>query len=74
IILVGNYAQEYYLNTRREKNLTETVRNFRKYLPDYFPLVHPSPRNIRWFRQNPWFENEVIPVLKEIVNRIVFKK
>ncbi|NLM74411.1 MAG: uracil-DNA glycosylase family protein [Clostridiaceae bacterium] len=69
IILVGNYAQKYYLNKRREKNLTETVRNFRKYLPEYFPLIHPSPLNIGWLKRNPWYENEVLPVLKEIVQR-----
>ena len=69
IILIGNYAQEYYLNRRREKNLTETVRNFSKYLPKYFPLVHPSPLNLGWFKQNPWFISEVLPALKDIVNK-----
>lgn len=71
IILIGSYAQRYYLGDKREKNLTETVRNFRKYLPHYFPLVHPSPLNIGWFKQNPWFENEVLPVLKETVKRVI---
>lgn len=70
IILIGNYAQEYYLNKRREKNLTETVRNFKQYLPEYFPLVHPSPLNLGWFKRNPWFENEVLPVLKDIVSGV----
>lgn len=69
LILIGSYAQEYYLNTRREKNLTETVKKFRKYLPKYFPLVHPSPLNLGWLKRNPWFESDVLPVLKEIVNR-----
>lgn len=69
IILIGSYAQEYYLNRRREKNLTETVRNFPKYLPEYFPLIHPSPLNLGWIKQNPWFESDVLPVLKDIVNR-----
>jgi uracil-DNA glycosylase len=69
MILIGNYAQKYYLNKRQEKNLTETVRNFEKYLPDYFPLVHPSPLNLGWLKQNPWFEIEVLPVLKEIVSK-----
>lgn len=67
IILIGSYAQKYYLNKRREKSLTETVRNFQKYLPEYFPLVHPSPLNLGWLKQNPWFEKDVLPVLKEIV-------
>lgn len=69
IILIGSYAQKYYLNKRCEKNLTETVRSFQEYLPEYFPLVHPSPLNLGWLKQNPWFENDVLPVLKEIVGK-----
>jgi uracil-DNA glycosylase len=53
IILVGSYAQKYYLDKSREKNLTETVRYFINYLPKYLPLVHPSPLNIGWFKRNP---------------------
>lgn len=67
IILVGNHAQKHYLGKRREKNLTETVRNFKNYLPEYLPLVHPSPLNVGWLKRNPWFESEVLLVLKEIV-------
>ncbi|HZK27468.1 MAG TPA: uracil-DNA glycosylase family protein [Thermoclostridium sp.] len=68
IILIGNYAQKYYLEQRCEKNLTETVKNFQKYLPRYLPLVHPSPLNVGWLKRNPWFESDVLPVLKSIVN------
>lgn len=71
ILLIGNYAQKYYLDKDREKNLTETVRSFQKYLPKYFPLVHPSPLNIGWLKRNPWFENEVIPVLKEMMSELI---
>lgn len=67
IILVGSYAQKYYLGKRREKNLTETVRQFDQYLPDYLPLVHPSPLNLGWMKKNPWFEEEVLPVLRTLV-------
>lgn len=63
-LLVGKYAQNYYLGTRRQ-SLADTVRQYADYLPDYLPLPHPSPRNIRWFRNHPWFEAEVIPVLRE---------
>jgi uracil-DNA glycosylase len=49
--------------------LTETVKNFEKYLPEYFPLVHPSPLNLGWLKQNPWFESNVLPALKDIVYR-----
>lgn len=71
ILLIGNYAQKYYLDKDREKNLTETVRSFQKYLPKYFPLVHPSPLNIGWLKRNPWFEKEVIPVLNEVVSKLI---
>lgn len=67
IILVGSYAQKYYLNHRVEHNLTATVSNFDAYLPDYFPLVHPSPLNIGWRKRNRWFEIDVVPVLQSIV-------
>lgn len=69
IFLIGSYAQKYYLNKRQEKSLTETVKNYQNYLPEYFPLVHPSPLNLGWLKQNPWFESDVLPVLKEIVNK-----
>lgn len=67
IVLIGNYAQKYYLNKRCERNLTETVKNFHKYLPEYLPLVHPSPLNYGWLKRNPWFENDVLPILREVV-------
>ncbi len=73
IILVGNHAQKYYLGNKMEKNLTETVRNYKNYLPKYLPLVHPSPLNIGWFKRNPWFESEVLLVLKEIVGNCLNK-
>lgn len=73
IILVGAYSQKYYLGKTAGKNLTETVHNYHTYLPDYFPLVHPSPLNFRWRAKNPWFEAEVVPALFERVQRILQK-
>lgn len=64
-LLIGNYAQRYYLNSTR--NLTETVRHWRDYAPQYLPLPHPSPRNNIWLRRNPWFEVEVLPELRRRV-------
>jgi uracil-DNA glycosylase len=68
-LLVGKYAQDYYLGTRRQP-LAATVRQFEQYLPEYFPLPHPSPRNLRWFRNHPWFETEVLPALQARVSAI----
>ena len=68
IILIGQYAQKYYLQKRRKANLTETVRNFEEYLPEYFVLPHPSPRNQNWVMINPWFTDMVLPRLREEVH------
>ena len=70
-ILVGKYAIDYYLKGRKERNLTETVRNYQAYLPDYFPIVHPSPLNFRWQARNPWFEAEVVPELQHRIHKIL---
>lgn len=67
IILIGAYAQKYYLKKEMEKNLTETVKAYKKYSPRYFPLPHPSPRNRFWLTKNPWFEEEVVVDLKKMV-------
>ena len=69
-ILIGQYAQAKYLKEKAKKNLTETVRNFEAYLPSVIPLPHPSPRNRFWLKKNPWFEEELLPVLKSKVNQI----
>jgi uracil-DNA glycosylase len=66
-LLIGQYAQKYYLSTKRKKNLTETVRQFQEYLPVQLPLPHPSPLNARWRKKNPWFNTEVLPVLRKQV-------
>ncbi len=68
ILLIGNYAQKYYLDKRCGKNLTETVKNYQEYLPEYLPLVHPSPLTQGWLKGNLWFESDVLPILKGIVN------
>jgi uracil-DNA glycosylase len=64
VLLIGTYAQKYYLGEASRKNLTDTVRAYKEYLPPYFPLPHPSPRNRFWLTKNPWFESEVLPDLK----------
>ncbi len=60
IVLIGMYAQKYYLKKRAKRTLTETVKNYQEYLPNYFVLPHPSPRNRFWLTKNPWFEEEVL--------------
>lgn len=71
ILLIGQYSQKYYLGEYFKKNLTETVRSFQDYLPKYFPLPHPSPRNRLWLKKNPWFEEECIPELRKVIKKIL---
>ncbi len=68
-LLVGGYAQRRYLSKRAYRTLTETVRNWRTYMPDCLPLPHPSWRNSAWLKKNPWFEAEVLPVVRAGVRR-----
>ncbi|MDG4958471.1 uracil-DNA glycosylase family protein [Lactococcus lactis] len=70
-ILVGSYAIKYYLNLKSSAKTTEVIRDFEAYLPKYFPLVHPSPRNNIWLAKNPWFEPELLPELKKIVAQLM---
>lgn len=72
-LLVGSYAQAFYLGKSRKSTLTETIRAYQSYLPRYFPLVHPSPRNQIWLHKNPWFEDEVIPDLQKRIRKVLNK-
>ena len=70
-ILIGQYAQKYYLHQKGNIKLTETVQHYQDYLPDFFPLVHPSPRNQIWMAKNPWFAEQVVPDLQALVKKII---
>jgi len=79
-LLIGQYAQRYYLNQRAANNanssnafvsLTQTVKNWQSYLPQFLPLPHPSPRNNIWLRKNPWFAQQVLPELRRCVAEIL---
>ncbi|MCH3955070.1 MAG: uracil-DNA glycosylase family protein [Eubacterium sp.] len=72
-ILSGGYSTHYYLKRREQKNLTETVKAFRDYLPEFFPIVHPSPLNNIWLKKNPWFEEDVVPELRKRVKAVLEK-
>ena len=73
VILIGMYAQKYYLKDQAKRTLTETVANYKYYLPKYFTLPHPSPRNRFWLTRNPWFDKEVLGELKTSVESILNK-
>lgn len=65
-LLVGSYAQKYYL---KSSSLTETVKSWRNYLPTIIPLPHPSWHNNAWIMRNSWFSTEVVPVLQALVKK-----
>ncbi|NJB82843.1 uracil-DNA glycosylase family protein [Wenyingzhuangia aestuarii] len=67
IILIGSYAQNYYLETTK-RTLTDTVKNYHEYLPKFLVLPHPSPRNNIWLKKNPWFEKEIVLFCKILYN------
>lgn len=66
-VLVGSYATRRYLELSSSAKLADVVRNYADYLPRFFPLVHPSPRNQLWMSRNPWFETDVLPRLRSEV-------
>ena len=70
-ILVGSYATKRYLKLKSSASLTQVVKDYRDYLPEFFPLVHPSPRNQIWMKKNPWFDQTVIPDLQKLVAQIM---
>lgn len=70
-ILIGSYAQAYYLKGNQQKNLTETVRSYASYFPEYFVLPHPSPRNNIWMKKNPWFAEHTLPALRQSIEAIL---
>ncbi len=70
-LLVGSYAIDYYLDRRRKRSMTETVRAWRDYMPKCFPLPHPSWRTTGWEKRNGWFGEEVLPELRRRVAALV---
>jgi uracil-DNA glycosylase len=65
-LVLGEYAQLYHLPNAGD-TVTSRVQDWRKSWPVVVPLPHPSPRNIRWLRQNPWFETDLLPALRELI-------
>ena len=75
VLVIGQYAQTWHLGDLRKSTLTETVRHWREAYetvrPPAIALPHPSWRNNSWLKKNPWFESEVLPVLRTQVRRLV---
>lgn len=63
-LVIGRYALDWHLDAKGS-TVTEMVRGWRERWPEVLPLPHPSPRNQRWLKRNPWFAEEVLPALRE---------
>ncbi|MGV8947956.1 MAG: uracil-DNA glycosylase family protein [Candidatus Paracaedibacter sp.] len=72
-LLVGSYAQKFYLKERYKDSLAETMLAFEEYLPQYFCLPHPSWRNTGWLKRYPWFEIKILPSLRSRVQEILLE-
>lgn len=70
-LLIGQYAQTHFLRDAGHTSVTSTTRDWRAHLPGVIPLPHPSPRNVAWFKANPWFSNELLPVLRLSVRKVI---
>ena len=70
-LAIGQYAHAWHLDKRQKDSLTDTVKNWKEYLPDILALPHPSPRNNMWLRRNPWFEEDILPVLRDRVAELL---
>lgn len=70
-LLLGGYALDWHLGAAQRRTLTETVADWRAHWPRLLPLPHPSPRNMRWFKSNPWFEDEIVPELQARVRELI---
>tara|TARA_Y100000590_G_scaffold301941_1_gene340376 strand:+ start:285 stop:875 length:591 start_codon:yes stop_codon:yes gene_type:complete len=71
-LLIGQYSQDWFLKGAKKNTLTETVKNWKEYQPEYFVLPHPSPRNNIWLKKNPWFEKKLVPKLKKKIKEFMF--
>ncbi|MFK8033286.1 MAG: uracil-DNA glycosylase family protein [Hyphomicrobiales bacterium] len=78
MLVIGQYAMNYHLGGSMKANLTDTVSAWREYWyaplepekPRIMPLPHPSWRNNSWLKKNTWFEQDVIPVLRQEIARL----
>jgi uracil-DNA glycosylase len=75
MLLIGGYAHRWHLGPAA-RNVSETVAEWRTVLkrhraPRYLPLPHPSWRNNAWLKSNPWFEKELVPVLRQEVRKLM---
>jgi uracil-DNA glycosylase len=72
-IVIGRYARDWHMPERAGESLTDTIADWQALWPDLLPAPHPSPRNNRWLKRNPWFAEEVLPMLRDRVHSVLSK-
>ncbi|HEY1507238.1 MAG TPA: uracil-DNA glycosylase family protein, partial [Stellaceae bacterium] len=70
-LLVGSYAIDYYIGATAKQRMGDTVAAWRDYGPRYLPLPHPSWRTMMFERANPWFEEDLLPALRNRVKTLM---
>lgn len=70
-LLIGGYAQKWHLGKEAAGGVTATVQGWNDLAPDILPLPHPSWRNTAWLKKNPWFETDLLPVLRTRVQELI---
>lgn len=70
-LVIGQYAIDWHIADDQKMTLTDRVANWKNHMPNMLPLPHPSPRNNRWLKRNPWFEEDVLPALKTRVGELI---
>lgn len=73
-LVIGQYAHAWHLGARHLPTLTDNVKAWRKFWPQMLPLPHPSPRNNLWLKKNAWFEQDILPTLKQHIHHILFEE
>jgi len=69
-LVLGQHARAWHLPEARG-TLTDIVADWRRHAPAVIPMPHPSPRNRRWLKTNPWFEAEVVPWVQARVSMLL---
>ncbi len=71
ILVIGCYALDWHIGPPKKASLTSVVQDWETHAPALWPMPHPSPRNNRWLKTNPWFESDVLPALQARINSLL---
>ena len=70
-LVIGQYALAWHLGAARKESLAATVADWERYWPELLPMPHPSPRNLGWLKANPWFEKNIVPMLRSRIQELI---